>query len=297
MITQADSSLESAILEALDGLLRALDIQDLNGDRFRIHSEPPRFDRIFGGQLLAQALLAASATVSDKPPHSLHAYFAQSGVPGQPLDISVKRIRDGRSMSARQVTVAQDDRPLLIAMASFHANPPEPEWSDPPPDISQPGELALLQDWAAKSPARLQSFARNWIEKPPPIEFRMAEPLYFLSGRRAEGVRSHWMRLPRGVGDDPLLHSALLTYASDYFLMDMAFRSHPDASAGLPFTGSSLDHAIWLHRPVRFDQWHLYTQQLLALSGQRGLVRGTIHDAGGQLVASTTQEVLVRTNR
>lgn len=102
------------------------------------------------------------------------------------------------------------------------------------------------------------------------------------------------MRLPRPVGEDPTLHAALLTYASDYFLLDMAFRSGPEPYDGASVVGYSLDHSLWLHRPVRFDQWHLHTQELVALTGHRGLVRGSIHDADGHLVATVAQEVLVR---
>ena len=102
------------------------------------------------------------------------------------------------------------------------------------------------------------------------------------------------MRLPRDVGDDPLLHTALLAYASDYLLLDMAFRSYPKQVPNAPFTGFSLDHSLWLHHPVRFDRWHLHTQETLAISGHRGLIRGAIHDADGHLVASVMQEVLVR---
>jgi acyl-CoA thioesterase-2 len=115
----------------------------------------------------------------------------------------------------------------------------------------------------------------------------------FLGGPAAESARSHWMRLPRGVGDDPLLHAALLAYASDYLLLDMAFRSYPEPPAPTRLTGSSLDHSLWFHRPVRFDRWHLHTQETLAVSGHRGLVQGAIHDADGHLVANAMQEVLV----
>jgi acyl-CoA thioesterase-2 len=102
------------------------------------------------------------------------------------------------------------------------------------------------------------------------------------------------MRLPRAVGDDPVLHAALLAYASDYLLLDMAFRSHPEGGASTQFTGFSLDHALWFHRPVRFDRWHLHTQETLAISGHRGLVRGAVHDTDGHLVATAVQEVLIR---
>jgi acyl-CoA thioesterase II len=290
----AEASLEGAILDSLDGLLQALALEPLGGDRFRVAAEPGRFDRVFGGQTVAQALLAASATVTGKEPHSLHAYFVEAGTPGQPLDLMVDRVRDGRSVSTRRVAAMQGERPLLTLMASFHVNPTAPERADPPPAVPGPGELPLLQDWVRDVPPELVPSSRSWVEQPPPLELRIGEAPHFLGGQPADGSRSHWMRLPRGVGGDPLLHTALLAYASDYLLLDMVFRSHPQRYTPTGFTGFSLDHAVWLHRPVRFDRWHLHTQQTLALSGHRGLVRGTIHDADGHLVASVVQEVLVR---
>jgi acyl-CoA thioesterase-2 len=126
------------------------------------------------------------------------------------------------------------------------------------------------------------------------VALRIAEPTYFLGGPWGDGRRAHWMRAGGDAGTGPVLHAALLAYASDYFLLDMGFRAHP---ARLPITelhGLSLDHAIWFHRPVAFDGWHLHTQELLALAGERGLVRGAIHDEQGGLVASCAQAVLVR---
>jgi acyl-CoA thioesterase II len=287
--------LEDAILGALDGLLGALQLEPLGDDRFRVGNEPDRFGRVFGGQMLAQTVQAAITTVGDKPPHSLHAYFVQSGATDQQLELAVDIVRDGRSMSARRVTVSQAGRPLLIAMVSFHDNPTEPEYAELAPPTSAPDELPRVQDWVDTAPAELRERAHAWIERPPPLEMRISEPTYFFGGARATGPRSHWMRLPRNI-DDPALHTVLLTYASDYLLLDMALRSHPYPVSIESFTSFSLDHSIWLHRPVRFDQWHRHTQQLIAISGHRGLVRGSIHDINGHLVASTTQEVLVRAN-
>ena len=289
----SDDSLGQAILIALEGLLRALELDPLGGDRFRVVSEPGRFDRIFGGQTVAQALLAASATVTDKAPQSLHAYFVEAGTPDQPLDLEVERVRDGRSMSTRRVTVRQGEPPLLTVIASFHANPTSPELVEPPPAVPLPDQLPALQDWVLDAPAELLPHARTWIDHPPPVEMRIGEAPTFLGGAPADGTRSHWMRVPRDVGDDPLLHAALLAYASDYLLLDMAFRSYPEEVAPR-FTGFSLDHTLWFHRPVRFDRWHLHSQQTLAVVGHRALVQGAIHDADGHLVASVMQEVLVR---
>jgi acyl-CoA thioesterase-2 len=290
-----DGTLERAILLALDGLLDALELERVEqADRFRVVGEPGRFDRVFGGQTVAQALLAASATVSGKLPHSLHAYFVEAGTPEEPLELVVDRVRDGRSVSTRRVTVTQGSRPLLILMASFHANPPDPQVAGPPPFVPGPDELPRLQDWVRDVPAELGRHSVNWVEQPPPLELRIGEAPTFLGGAQTDGARSHWMRLPRAVGDDPVLHAALLAYASDYLLLDMAFRSHPEGGASTQFTGFSLDHALWFHRPVRFDRWHLHTQETLAISGHRGLVRGAVHDTDGHLVATAVQEVLIR---
>jgi acyl-CoA thioesterase II len=282
---------------ALDALLRSLQAEPLSADCFRAHSEANRFGRVFGGQMIAQALHAAATTVGDKPPHSLHAYFVKAGSPDEPLDIAVERVRDGRSMAARRITITQTGETLLIAMASFHDNPTEPAFAEPAPSGPGPEELPRLQDWVESAPPELRERARTWISRPPPVEIRIAEPTYFFGGARAGGSRSHWMRLPRDVGDNPVLHSVLLAYASDYLLLDMALRSHPEPVSVESSTAFSLDHSLWLHRAVRFDQWHCHTAELVAVSGHRGLVRGAVHNIDGQLVASTSQEVLIRDSR
>ena len=289
-----DPVLESAILTSLDDLLQALQLQSLGNDRFRVSSEPARaFGRVYGGQLLAQALVAAGATVTGKAPHALHAAFVKAGTPGRSLELVVDRVRDGRSMSTRQVRVMEGSRPLLVALVSFHDNRTEPDVAPPAPDVAPPEDTPVLQHWAEALLPEEGDHGRHWIEQPPPLEMRIAEAPAFLGGRSDSATRSHWMRLPRDVGEDQLLHTALLAYGSDFFLMDMVFRAHPAGAGPGRSNGFSLDHAIWFHRPVRFDRWHLYTQEALAIVGDRGLARGTIHDADGRLAASVMQEILV----
>jgi acyl-CoA thioesterase II len=293
MVLDTDIRLEKAILASLDGLLAALELEPVGDDRFRVPSEPGRVsDRVYGGQFLAQALVASSATVTAKAPHSLHASFVEAGTPDRSVEVAVERVRDGRSMATRRVTVLQEDRPLLVAIVSFHANPAGPDVAEPAPDAPPPEDVPLFQHWAHQAADR-GDHARSWIERPPPLEMRIGEAPTFLGGSPAAGSRSHWMRLPRQIGDSPILHAALLAYSSDFLLMDVVFRAHPGASGGA-FSGFSLDHAIWLHRPVHFDRWHLHTQEAITIVGDRGLARGAIHDAGGRLVASVMQEVLVR---
>ena len=286
--------MEKAILGALDNLERALQLERRGDNRFRAYNEPSRFGRVFGGQLLAQAMHAGSATVSDHEPHSLHAYFVRSGDPDIPLDIVVERVRDGRSMATRHVDVMQEGRSILTAIASYHTNPAEPELAQPPLNVPPPDEVPLLQHWVQHVPSEMRDRAQTWIEVPPPVEMRIAEPPTFMGGLQSTGPRSHWMRLPRDIGDRPSIHSAMLSYASDYLLLDMASRSHPEKVDYASYTAMSLDHSLWLHRPVRFDEWHLYTQETASVSGHRALIRGLIHNKSGHLVASTSQEVLVR---
>ena len=294
-----DPRLERAILAALDRLLRALELEPLGGDRFRGPSESGRFaDRIFGGQLDRPGA-ARRVPDGDRQGSGLSATHTSSrrAIRTHPVDLTVDSVRDGRSISTRRVTVTQGERHLLIAMSSFHAGPTSPELADPAPPAPPPEALPVLQAWVRELPPELRARNMNWVEQPPPLDLRIGEPPNFMGGPSAPGPRSHWLRLPRDVGDDALLHTALLAYASDYLLMDMVLRSHPERIADGPFVGFSLDHALWFHRPVRLDRWHLYTMETQALSGHRGLVRGFIHDADGHLVASVMQDNLVRRAR
>jgi acyl-CoA thioesterase II len=279
-----DVGLSAAILRSLDDLLLALRLDQVADDRFRVaRGSAGLFDRIYGGQLLAQALVGAGATVEGKDAHSLHAAFVKGGTPGRPIEVAVSRVRDGRTMATREVSVFQDDEPLLVAFASFHVNGDQPDVAGAAPHVP-PHEL----------PPELQDRGRSWLDQPPPIDLRLPEAPTFLGGTGTSSTRSHWMRLPRPVGDAQLIHAALLAYASDFFLMDMIFRAHPAVSGPGSANAFSVDHAIWFHRPVRFDEWHLHTQQALTIFGDRGLARGDIHDHGGRLVATVMQEVLMR---
>ena len=246
-------------------------------------------DYAYGGQLLAQALIAAGKTVEQKEPQSLHATFVTAGRESLPMEVTVERIRDGRSIAIRQVALRQDGKPVLIAIASFHRNATATEVAAAAPEITPPEQTPLFSDWLSKAGSAFQS----WVNRTPALEFRLPEAPRFLGGEGTNASRSHWMRLRAEMGDDRLLHAGLLAYASDYFLMDMVFRAHP-AEDFTGLTGLSLDHAIWFHRPSNFDAWHLYTQEAVTISGERGLARGAIYDRDGHHVATTTQEVLIR---
>jgi acyl-CoA thioesterase II len=285
-----EGELGAAIDASLDGLLAAMDVRPIGDDRFVLEPTTSSTQgRIFGGQLLAQAIVGAAATVERKDIHSLHAAFTRAGTPGAPVEVAVTRVRDGRSIATRKVAVLEGDAPLLIAIASFGAQRSEPDVAASVGGTAPPEDVPLLQEWAAVAPA-----GQHWIEQPPAIEIRLPEAPSFLTGATETSARAHWMRVSRDVGDSHALNAALLAYASDFFLMDMIFRLHPDQLGPGRANGFSLDHAIWFHRPVRFSSWHLHTQEATALVGDRGLARGSIHDAEGRLVASVAQEVLLR---
>jgi acyl-CoA thioesterase-2 len=200
-------------------------------------------------------------------------------------------------MATRRVTLSQGDRCVLVALGSFHTNGPGPSLRvDPPAAAPDPESLPTLQEWAAQAPAARGELARLWIDRPPPLEIRLEESPTFLTHAKRAGPRSYWVRLPRPVDDDRRLHAALLTYASDYFLVDAAVRNRPDDVGWSELVAPSVDHAVWLHRPVHLDRWHLYTQQTIALDGERALVQGQLRD-DGLVVATVAQEILMRRTR
>lgn len=288
-----DPSLAAAIDESLERILAALPFAADSDGRFAVRAERGRFDRMFGGQMLAQAIVASNSTVPGREPQSIHAFFLESGRPEGDIEVDVRALRDGRSMATRQVDVSQDGRLLLSALTSFHETPSTPHAVAPPiPDVAAPGDMPTLQEWAAKAPSELSELANVWIATPPPVEIRMAEALSFMGGDSADGTRSHWMRLPRSL-DDRALEAAMLAYASDYFLVDMAFRSSSEPYS-MARRGTSVDHAMWFHSPVHFDRWHLHTQETVMLGEDRALIRGSMHDIEGHLVATALQEVFIR---
>jgi acyl-CoA thioesterase-2 len=283
----------TALIASLEETLSALALESQGDGWFETPGAKTTFNHIYGGQLLAQAVMAASATVPEKPLHSLHAYFIRGGDPRQALRIQVEALRDGRNVATRRVNVFQQERLLFSLMASFHQSLTPAAWEAPPPAMPRLEETRTIQQWAAEAPAHLRQSAESWISRPPPVEMRLAEPPRFMGGGTGENSRTHWMRLPKDVGDVPALHQALLAYCSDYLLMDMVFRYYPGFAEGALFNGMSLDHSLWFHRPVRFDQWHAYSQSAWAIVGERGSARGEMRNEQGQLVATAVQEVLV----
>jgi acyl-CoA thioesterase II len=278
----------------LADLIRVLTLEQLERDLFRGESRDIGAPQVFGGQVIAQALVAACATVKERSVHSLHAYFLRRGDVTAPIIYQVERPRDGASFSSRRVSATQHGEEILHMSVSFQSaeqgfehqfNMP---WVAPPEDL--PSARVLAENTCAHMPAKL----RNLVAREKPFEFRFADPLHFMPGVGAQCVQHLWFRAVGRLADDTGLHQRLLAYASDYYLLSTATRPHdldPGSEASLAI---SIDHAIWFHRPARIDEWLLYSIDSPSASGARGFTRANIFARDGRLIASTAQEGLMR---
>jgi acyl-CoA thioesterase II len=283
------------VSDALDQLLDLLDLEQVEVNIFRGRSPDETVQRVFGGQVAGQALVAAGRTVpADRPVNSLHAYFIRPGDPAVPLVYTVDRVRDGHSFSIRRVTAVQHGKAIFVMSASFHRPEPGVEHEDPMPLMPPPGEVRRSIDrveelLGAPLPANV---------KDSPIDLRTVGPLSLEAARdpSLRTTRSYaWLRVNGELPDEPLVHVCLMTYASDLTLLDTVLLGHGLTWFDGHTTGASLDHAMWFHRPFRADQWLLYAQDSPVAYGARGLARGEVFTTDGDLVVSVVQEGLVRT--
>jgi len=284
----------SAIVQ---NLLELLDLETIELNLFRGYSPDNGLKRVFGGQVVAQALVAACRTVEDRAPHSLHGYFLLAGDPRIPIIYDVDRIRDGRSFTTRRVRAIQRGEAIFSMSASFHIEEPGLEHQAPMPDVPPAEDLKL--DTAARDRmlAAMPEAARRYYERERPIDLRPVEIERYMGEKRPDGRFNVWFRSVAPLPDDPAVHRCVLAYASDLMLLDTALVTHGRTLLEPSFMAASLDHAIWFHRPFRADQWLLYAQDGPNLRGSRGLARGLIYSADGTLVASTAQEGLIRQRR
>jgi acyl-CoA thioesterase-2 len=279
------------VLEDLIGLLRLERIED---NIFRGDSRDIGSPQVFGGQVIGQALSAAQNTVEGRVAHSLHAYFLRRGDVESPIIYEVDRARDGRSFSNRRVVAIQHGRPILNLAASFQEPEEGLEHQAEMPDVPGPEGLKDLTEIAKDMLEFIPSKMRRFMTDKRPFEFRHVEPVDFEVPEKRSPTKHTWIRAVDSLPDNPKLHQNLLTYVSDYELLGTATLPH-----GLSFTrGSiimaSLDHALWFHGEVKMDEWLLYVMDSPNSSGARGLARGQIFTQDGRLVASTTQEGLMR---
>jgi acyl-CoA thioesterase-2 len=286
----------------LDDLVSLLDLEPIEVNVFRGRSPSESRQRVFGGQVAGQAMVAAGRTVpEDRPVHSLHAYFVRPGDPAIPILYTVERVRDGRSFSTRRVTAVQHGRAIFNLSASFHAAEEGVAHQDAMPQVPAPESLPTLQETLAEFAGDVDDL---WLLRPRPVELRYVQPNPFEARRRAHNgsewrqpARSQvWMRAAGPLPEDPLVHACAVTYASDLTLLDSVLLAHGRSWDEPDVNGASLDHAMWFHGPVRADEWLLYDQDSPWAAGGRGLAHGRIFTADGRLAVSVVQEGLVRTS-
>jgi acyl-CoA thioesterase-2 len=283
------------VKESLKALLDLLDLEQIENDIFRGRSPEERRQRVFGGQVAGQALVAAGRTVpANRPVHSLHAYFIRPGDPLVPIVYTVDRVRDGRSFTTRRVMAIQHGKAIFTLSASFQIVEDGPSHQaampDAPPPETLPDSLARL------TPIFGEVGAREFADRRP-FDIRHATPLTWEAARDpslASPESKVWLKVDGELPDDPLLHVCLMTYASDMTLLDTVLLNHGLAWGDKRTMGASLDHAMWFHRPFRADDWLLYYQDTPFAGGARGLARGQVFTRSGELVVSVMQEGLVR---
>ncbi|MFF0106966.1 acyl-CoA thioesterase [Streptomyces hirsutus] len=289
--------------QALQELLDLLDLEQIEENIFRGQSRFAVVPRVFGGQVAAQALVAAGRTVpADRPAHSLHAYFLRPGDAGAPIVYTVDRIRDGRSFTTRRVVAVQHGKPIFHLSASFQTYEEGLEHQEPMPSAPDPDTLptsqARLRDYRHLAPAVVERF----LEARRAVDLRYVdEPPYGRFGEPREPHSQVWFRTNGKLGgevDEPLLHVVLATYVSDMTLLDSVLLAHGRGGWAVgDVVGASLDHAMWFHRPFRADEWLLYDQQSPSTHGGRGLGQARIYTQDGRLAVSVIQEGLVRVPR
>jgi acyl-CoA thioesterase-2 len=279
----------------VDDLLSLLDLEPLEVNIYRGQNRDIGTGRVFGGQVFAQALVAARRTVEGaREAHSVHGYFILPGDLKAPIVYFVDRLRDGSSFTTRRVTAIQHGQAIFNLSASFHIDEAGIEHQEPMPTVPSAevltSELELIREMATRIPEPL----RPVLTQERPIDFRPVDPLDPFDPKPRPPVRHVWFKSLGPLPDDPLMHQAVLAYASDHGLLGTALQPH-----GLSFRSpgmqlASLDHALWLHRPFRVDEWLLYAMDSPVTAGARGFVRGNIFTQDGTLVASVAQEGLMR---
>ena len=271
-----------------------LDLEPIEENIFRGQNEHRRgLPRLFGGQVAAQALVAAGRTVEGRQAHSLHGYFLRGGDPAVPVVFTVDRIRDGSSFNTRRVVAVQHGRAIFNMSVSFHKEEDGYAHQDEMPDVPPPEELPTWEERAHAARDLLPPHMQEWMLAERPIEMRSREPHSWFASEPSQGPSAVWMRATGALAEDPLIHQCVLAYASDMGLVDNVYRPHR-TSGPRDVMMASLDHAMWFHRSFRMDDWILYYQDSPAAFGARGFARGAMYTRSGTLICSVAQEGLMR---
>lgn len=295
MPTESPTPHQEAASPALQTLLRTLTLERVSDSVFRGPRSSEGWQRVYGGQVLGQALAAAAATVAeDRPIHSLHGYFLLAGDPEQEILYDIERLRDGGSFTTRRVRAEQHDRAIFAMSASFHKQEAGYDHQSAMPDVPRPETLPRAKDLVSQMLAHLPENMRAYWDREHPIDVRIVDPSRYTSREPRPATQAVWMRTNGRLPDLPHIHQAVLAYASDFTLLDTALIAHGKLLFDRDIQLASLDHAMWFHRPFRADDWLLYAQDSPTAFGARGYCRGSIYASDGRLVASTVQEGLMR---
>ena len=282
--------------QVLDELVALLSLETIEENLFRGASQDLGFPQLFGGQVLGQALSAACQTViADRHVHSLHGYFLRAGDALLPVVYQVERVRDGGSFSTRRVTAIQKGQPIFFCSASFQADEPGFEHQPSMPEgIEAPENLPSEMDLFSPHAERIPQPMRDKIFCAKPIQIRPVNPGDPFRPKPSEPLNMYWFKADGSLSANPALHKYLLAYASDFGLLTASLRPHGASFWQPDMQVASLDHALWFHRDLKMDDWHLYVQESPWSGGARGFSRGSIFNRAGELVASVAQEGLIR---
>ncbi|WP_067517148.1 acyl-CoA thioesterase II [Endozoicomonas ascidiicola] len=281
--------------EVLEELINQLSLEPIENNIFRGQSQDPGWGRVFGGQVIGQALSAARQTVDPaRHVHSFHSYFLREGDSSKPIVYTVDCIRDGRSFTTRRVVAVQNGKPIFNLSASFHIDEPGYEHQDKMPDVIAPEEAMSETELGEKYIDLIPAGMKKHLSTAKPIEIRFADPLDPMADNGRAPNHKIWIRANGQLPDNSGLHKYLLAYASDFQFLSASLYPHGGAGFQKPIQIASLDHAMWFHRPFRMDEWLLHCVESTTAHGARALVRGQIFNQAGELVASTTQEGLIR---
>jgi acyl-CoA thioesterase-2 len=281
--------------KAVDQLISILDLEPLELNLFRGRGPREGWQRVYGGQVLGQALVAAVRTVpEDRLAHSAHGYFLLGGDPAAAIVYDVERVRDGGSFSTRRIKAIQHGRVIFVMSASFHKQEKDYDHQATMPDVPPPEGLPNEKDLVARFLPHMPENMRSYWVRDRPIELRPVDASRYFVREKRTPVQHIWMRATGRLPDTLALHQCVLAYASDFTLLDTALIAHGRLLFDPDIQMASLDHAMWFHRPFRADEWLLYAQDSPNAYGARGLARGSVFTRDGVLVASVAQEGLIR---
>ena len=279
---------------AVARLVHTLELEPIEHNLFRGRSPDDGWQRVFGGQVVGQALRAATHTVEERFAHSLHAYFMRPGDPKIPIIYEVERTRDGSSFSTRRVIAIQHGKPIFTMSCSFHQEEPGFEHQIEMPDVPDPDELPGETEIKASLSKDMPAPIRAYWSHERPVEVRPVDLSRYIAPRKGEPVQHAWLRPTGKLPDDLPLHQCAIAFATDIALLDTALIPHGKTLFDPRLALASIDHALWFHKPASFNDWMLYSTDSPVTAGARGYTRGTLFSRKGELIASAAQEGLIR---